>query len=105
MSKVLASRRPRPLVNTEVRSVPRRRPYAIPNTASTTLTFLASAKSGAEAVSSRPGCSALTAAALIEVPQLSKFSGRVFSARSGSDGTPEPYDMHGATQWQRRRFV
>jgi hypothetical protein len=85
--------------------MPRRRPYAIPNTASTPSPFLTSAKSGIEAVSSRPGGSILIAAALIEVPQLSNFSERVFSARSGSDGTPEPYDMHGATQWQRRRFV
>jgi hypothetical protein len=26
-------------------------------------------------------------------------------ARSRSDESPVPYDMHGATQWQRRRFV
>jgi 6-phosphogluconate dehydrogenase (decarboxylating) len=32
-------------------------PYAISNTISTTSTFLTSARSGAEAVSSRPGCS------------------------------------------------
>ena len=26
-------------------------------------------------------------------------------ARSRSDESPVPYDMHGATQWQRSRFV
>ena len=27
------------------------------------------------------------------------------AVRSGSDGPRPPYDMHGATQWQRSRFA
>ena len=27
------------------------------------------------------------------------------SAHSESDGSPAPYDMHGATQWRHRRFA
>jgi 6-phosphogluconate dehydrogenase len=49
-------------------------------------------------VSSRPGCSTLTATALIEDPQLSKFSGRVSDSGEGrwtvkagiDEGVPTP---------------
>ena len=27
------------------------------------------------------------------------------SSRLGIDGPPAPYDMHGTTQWKRRRFA